>query len=111
MGPQKEYKPQSLSRPPQWGKCRPPGFSRGGCRCKIRKARGQTALQDKLSVAFNLGASGNGRKRFTVLLAALAPGLIFAFTASAEQPAAPQSAVESVIVTAPALRSEKALDN
>jgi len=52
-----------------------------------------------------------GRKRFTVLLAALAPGLIFAFTASAEQPAAPQSAVESVIVTAPALRSEKALDN
>jgi len=54
-----------------------------------------------------------GRKRFTVLLAALAPGLIFGFTASAEQPAAPPQGapVENVIVTAPALRSEKALDN
>jgi hypothetical protein len=54
-----------------------------------------------------------GMKRFTVLLAAMAPGLIFAFTASAQQQAPPpQSApVENVIVTAQALRSEKALDN
>ena len=54
-----------------------------------------------------------GMKRFTVLLAALVPGLIFGFNASAEQPAIPpQSApVENVIVTEPRFRSEKALDN
>lgn len=55
-------------------------------------------------------------KGFTILLAALAPLLAFSLTASAQQEAkpaepAPGIGVESVIVTAPALRSERALDN
>ena len=55
-----------------------------------------------------------GMKRFTVLLAALAPGLILAATVSAQQQTAPppqSPAVENVIVTAPKLRPEKALDS
>jgi hypothetical protein len=53
------------------------------------------------------------KKRFTILLAALAPGLLFALTASAQQQTPPlqSAAVENVIVTEPRLRSEKALDN
>src|SRR5579883_3134760 len=55
-------------------------------------------------------------KRFGIVLAALASGLVFSLAASAEQPPAPESsapgiATESVIVTAPALRTERALDN
>ncbi len=55
-----------------------------------------------------------GMKRFTVLLAVLAPGLILAATVSAQQQTAPPpqtAAVENVIVTAAKLRPEKALDN
>jgi hypothetical protein len=53
-----------------------------------------------------------GMKRFTVLLAGLASAWVLASGASAEDAPQPQSAaVENVIVTAPALRSEKALDN
>jgi hypothetical protein len=52
-------------------------------------------------------------KGFTILV--LAPALAFSLTASAQQQAAPESpstgiGVESVIVTAPALRSEKVLN-
>jgi len=55
-------------------------------------------------------------KGFPILLAALAPVLVFSLTASAQQEAkpaepAPGIAVENVIVTAPALRTERALDN
>jgi hypothetical protein len=53
-----------------------------------------------------------GMKRFTILLASLASAWVLASDASAEEAPQPQSAaVENVIVTAPALRSEKALDN
>jgi hypothetical protein len=55
-------------------------------------------------------------KRRAVMLGILAPGLAFALAASAQEQAPPQNAppstaVESVIVTAPKLRPEKALDN
>ena len=54
-------------------------------------------------------------KRFTVLLTAIAPVLLFAFTVAAQEQAADSAlqgvAVETVIVTAPKLRPEKALDN
>jgi hypothetical protein len=53
-------------------------------------------------------------KRFTVLLAAMAPVLIFTFAVSAQQEATtpPQgAAVENVIVTAPKQRPEKALNS
>ena len=54
-------------------------------------------------------------KRFTILLTALAPVLAFSLAASAQEQAKPEEtpglAVENVIVTAPALRTEKALDN
>src|SRR3954468_20921425 len=62
-------------------------------------------------------------KRFATLLAISAPGLILALTASAQEqqtasqsppPQAattPENAVENVIVTAPRLRSERALNN
>ena len=53
-----------------------------------------------------------GKKRFTVLLAVLAPVLIFAFAVSAQQEAAPPpqgAMVENVIVTAPKQRPERAL--
>jgi hypothetical protein len=56
-----------------------------------------------------------GMKRFTILLTALAPVLAFSLAASAQEQAKPEEvpglAVENVIVTAPALRTEKALDN
>jgi hypothetical protein len=53
-------------------------------------------------------------KRFTILL--LASVVAFSFAASAQEQAAPEeispaTAVENVIVTAPALRTERALDN
>src|SRR6185312_14338716 len=52
-------------------------------------------------------------KGFPILLAALAPVLVFSLTASAQQEAkpAPGIGVENVIVTAPALRTERSLDN
>lgn len=49
-------------------------------------------------------------KSLTGLLAVLASGWVFAPAASQEQ-AAPSPAIENVIVTAPALRTEKALDS
>ncbi len=55
-----------------------------------------------------------GIRRITVLLGAMAPGLIFAFAVSAQQEAAapPQSvAIENVIVTAPKQRPETALNS
>jgi hypothetical protein len=53
-----------------------------------------------------------GMKRFTVLLANLASAWVLASGVSAQEAPQPQSAaVENVIVTALALRSEKALDN
>ena len=60
-----------------------------------------------------------GMKRFTALLAAIAPVLLFTFTVSAQEqasqgtPANPSDGVgvESVIVTAPGQRPEKALNN
>jgi hypothetical protein len=54
-------------------------------------------------------------KRRVLMLAVLAPGLVFALAASAQQPAPteapPSPAVENVIVTAPRERPEKQLDD
>jgi hypothetical protein len=59
-------------------------------------------------------SQNRGMERRVLMLAA--PALVFALAASAQeqapsQPAPPSPAIESVIVTAPALRPEKALDN
>jgi hypothetical protein len=53
-----------------------------------------------------------GMKRFAVLLTSLSSAWVLASGVSAQEAPQPQSAaIENVIVTAPALRSEKALDN
>ena len=52
-----------------------------------------------------------GMKNTIKLLALLAPGLVLAAGVSAQEAEPPSSAVENVIVTAPRLRPEKALDN
>src|SRR4051812_30420750 len=88
---------------PIQGPSSPGGFSHRARGCRM------------LSSAMVFGKSRSaGMKRFTILL--LAPVLAFSLAASAQERAKPEeispgTAVENVIVTAPALRTEKALDN